>query len=200
MARRLNFLHYILQQESHTLLAKFFNAQKCNPIKNDWVLSIYDDLSQLNIEKSLEDIKVMKKEAFKNFIKEKIKKTALEYLTNIKGKHSKMDNLNYEKLDLQTYLKSNFFKTEVQQLFKFRTRMANVKTNFKNGNEDDICPFQSCDKIDDQEHLLSCVAIHGTTPSKEKYSDIFSNIPNNARKAIQELMSSMEKRENLLSK
>ena len=40
----------------------------------------------------------------------------------------------------------------------FRTRMADVKGNFKNGNESLMCPL--CEREDDdQEHLLMCTEI-----------------------------------------
>ena len=142
----------------------------------------------------------MKKEAFKNFVKEKIKMSAFGYLMKLKEKHSKMDNLNYAKINLQPYFKSNFYRQEVQNLFKFRTRMAKVKNNFRNGNEDNICPFQSCDNIDDQKHLLTCSAINiNTSTEVEEYLDIFSDDPKKARTTIRVLMSTMEKRDKLLN-
>ena len=65
-------------------------------MKDDWILSIYEDLSQLKIEKSLDDIKIMKKEEFKQLIKKKVNDAALQYLNDIKSTHSKMETLSYK--------------------------------------------------------------------------------------------------------
>ena len=50
-SRRLNFLWYILQQDPKSLLYKFFNAQLNNPIKGDWILTVKENLKELQIPK-----------------------------------------------------------------------------------------------------------------------------------------------------
>ena len=93
-----------------------------------------------------------------------------------KSSHSKMDNLNYPELKIQPYLISSLLRRDqAQQLFKFRTRMANVKGNFKNGQTDYFCPV--CVKIgvyedDYQKHLLSCVVL------KQKHNFDVANYEN----------------------
>ena len=36
LSRRLNFLHDILNENSESLIYRFFAAQRANPVKNDW--------------------------------------------------------------------------------------------------------------------------------------------------------------------
>ena len=58
---------------------------------------------------------------------------ALDYLLKMKQKHSKMRNLQYEELKIQNYLKNeNITVKEAQNLFRYRTRVARFKENFKN--------------------------------------------------------------------
>ena len=49
-ARRLMFLRYILTREDDDLLLKFFNAQMRDPCKNDWVLTVKEDLEKLDLD------------------------------------------------------------------------------------------------------------------------------------------------------
>ena len=81
--QKLNFLHHILQQRKNSLLYKNFKAQEKFPVKGDWVKDIKSIIKSLNLKLSMETIKKMKKNKFKNIIKDAIDKKAIEYL---KGK------------------------------------------------------------------------------------------------------------------
>ena len=58
MNRRVMFLHYILNREG-TILLNFFNAQAKNPCKGDWINTVMEDLSHLQICETFEEIKKM---------------------------------------------------------------------------------------------------------------------------------------------
>ena len=74
---------------------------------------------------------------------------------NLKGSHSKLNNIKYKESKMQPYLSSNkFYKNDAQFLFKLRTRMADFKSNFKKGNLDLSC--LNCGEEDRQEHIHSC--------------------------------------------
>ena len=140
ISRRTNFLHYLLNLEKTDLLFRFFEAQMKNPTKGDWILQVLDDLKELEISSNLDDIKLMSKDAFKSLVKNKSKVSALKYLNKLKSGHSKMENLMYDKIEIQTYLTSSNIHTNLaKQLFRWRTRMTNFKCNFKNGNLDLSC-------------------------------------------------------------
>ena len=73
------------------------------------------------------------KNLFKKIIKTKIRKNALINLNILKGKHSKVKDIEYENLSMQAYLSDKRFSSkEKQLLFKLRTKMIDVKGNFKN--------------------------------------------------------------------
>ena len=40
MSRRLDFLHYILNEDEDSLLRRFFTAQQESPVRGDWVMKV----------------------------------------------------------------------------------------------------------------------------------------------------------------
>ena len=50
MARRLNFLWYILNEEEDSLIRRFLEAQLDSPVKGDWVNTVREDLEELKID------------------------------------------------------------------------------------------------------------------------------------------------------
>ena len=83
MSRRLNFLHYILNQHEDSLLRKVFDAQVDNPIRGDWVNQIDMDIRDLGLYLTYDQIKIISKEQFKKMVKEKVKMKSYEFLTKI---------------------------------------------------------------------------------------------------------------------
>ena len=202
MARRLNVLHYLLNLKKSDLLYKFFEAQTKNPAKGDWIIQVLKDLTDLEITNNLNDIKIMKKNSFKLKVKEKIKVLALNYLCNIKKEHSKMDNIKYDKIVLQPYLNSSKVNPDLaKHIFKWRTRMADFKNNFKNGNPENACPF-GCNQDDSQEMFLKCPVIISNVSelktSKVVYSDIFSRNVSKIKSAGELLRKAFKVRTNLI--
>ena len=80
----------------------------------------------------------------------------------MKSKHSKMDNLSYSELKMQSYFSNEKVSPQVaKNIFKFRGRMANVTANFRSQYEQNVkCPECMKDETlpvvpeDTQEHLL----------------------------------------------
>ena len=67
------FIHYILNQNEESLMKKFFNAQMENSTKTDWTSQIKKDLTELEINLEIEDIKLMSKNKFKNTLLKRLK-------------------------------------------------------------------------------------------------------------------------------
>jgi hypothetical protein len=53
---RLLYLKYILEEKEESLLSRFFKLQLAEPSKGDWVSNCIEDLKELEIEDSLEEI------------------------------------------------------------------------------------------------------------------------------------------------
>ena len=99
-ARRINFLHYLATRSQTDMLYKVFHLQWNNPCKDDWTEQVKQDLKDFKLEANLENIKAKSSSAFKRSIKIKAMEYELASLMKVKKRHSKMDNLNYSKLDM----------------------------------------------------------------------------------------------------
>ena len=127
---------------------------------------------------TFEQIKAVSKDEFKIQVKKIVKRKALEYLQNLQQTHSKAQPLKYAKLGLQDYLKPESDMTIREKAFTFaaRSRMLDLKCNFKVGKKDLMCNL--CGKHEEsQEELLTCeVLIDSTeTVNPSTYSDLFSS-------------------------
>ena len=47
MIRRVMYLHYILNEDNHSLVSRFFQAQNSEPYKDDWSSQVCEDLNFL---------------------------------------------------------------------------------------------------------------------------------------------------------
>ena len=204
ISRTVNYLHYLLNLKKDDLLYKVFNAQVENPIKGDWILHVLDDLKILSITTHLNDIKEIKKYSFKNIVKDKVELVAMTYINKYKLKHSKMENLTYKTLYIQPYLTSTkIYPQLAKEAFKWRTRMAQFKLNFRNGSVDIQCPL-GCQHEDSQQNILKCDAIKSQAPElsniRFNYNDIFSHNPLKVKDNMDTLIKAYKIRDDQLDK
>ena len=109
-------------------------------------LTVKENLKEMEIEISINEILTLKKESFSKIVKQKVREKALETLNSSKEKHSKMKHLEYEELKIKKYLKENVNKAD--ELFRFRTRMVELRGNFKSKyNENILCEL--CQKYEE---------------------------------------------------
>ena len=128
-ARRINYLHYLVNLEDTEMLSRFFHSQWRFPIKNDWVNQVQDDLKDFNMNHKLSELKLISKTSWKKKVKLNMKEYSLDLLNKIKGNHSKMEELFYPELRLQNYLKDMDISVPVaKNLFRWRTRTAKFKS------------------------------------------------------------------------
>ena len=72
----------------------------------------------------------MKDDKYKSEVKVKVRKAAFENLKQVKSGHSKMDNVEYDKLELAKYLQSPLFdRQSVEMLLALRTRTVRTIKN-----------------------------------------------------------------------
>ena len=158
---------------------KVFNEQIRSPCRNDWVKLIENDMKVLKIMFTLSDIKAMSKNSFKNFIKKKTREAAFEYLNILKKKHSKVKGIEYSSLETQPYFSADDCEktiTNIQDLFKIRSRMLDVKMNMKGSHQEyncDECKIIGLQNEDNQPHLLNCPIINAGNNQKQD-TDIFN--------------------------
>ena len=161
MTRRLMYLQYLLQEEENSLLHQFFKAQADDPVKGDWFVQVKEDMDTIKLNLSLDDIKIMSKEVFKERVASAVQKAGFQFLSSEKSKMSKVMSVQHESLSLQEYFLPSFMNIqEAKMLFRIRSRMVDVKMNFKNKYSDTLCPVCKTVGINDsQEHVLECAQL-----------------------------------------
>ena len=65
--RRILFLHYILNEDQNSMLYRFLKTQMKNRKPKDWISTVLKDLGDLNMDVSLENLKIKKKSFLKSY-------------------------------------------------------------------------------------------------------------------------------------
>ena len=171
---RLLFLKYILHEDPDSMIYKFFKLQMENPTKGDWVSSCVRDLEFLKIEMSIEEIKNISLNRFRNILKEAIAQKAFEYLIEKRG--SKGQEISYTCLKMSDYLMPNSSGLSVtgqRYIFSVRNKMIFLPANFPlNMKETNMkC---ACGDKEDMRHVYVCT--HWNTEREEiEYDMIYTD-------------------------
>ena len=116
---------------------ELLQTQLENPVKGDWSEQVKSDISEIDLKLTMEEISMLSRESFRTKLKKAINAAAFKWLMEEKVNKSKLKDLNYEKLEMQNYLGINNLETsEKKFLFLMRTRMLDIKSNFRNGHSD----------------------------------------------------------------
>lgn len=190
-ARRIIYLHDLVNQNHTEMLHQFFITQWNKPTRGDWTELVKEDLNDFGIDEDLVMLQQMSKGKIKKLIKAEARKYAFnELMKSIEGKkgHSKLKNIRYTELKMQDYLMNgNIKKEEAINIFKFRTHMADFGENFKSGADVVICPL-CLDHIDSQSNSFKCQIIKNKIEVKGNMKDVYgSNIPRNLIQTIQDI-------------
>ena len=130
-----------------------------------------------SLELTDEEIKDIKKEHFRKMIKHKIEINAAKEQEEKRRGHSKSKNIKFGGFSPAKYLLSKNLSTEeVQTLFKLRTRMIDVKDNFKSTNRNNMW-CKTCQLfIETQQHLIDCPEIRIKTKHLMKHKELNYNM------------------------
>ena len=190
-------LRYILKRSDNDLLKMFFQAQVMFPAKNDWCTTVMQDLQDFEINYTVDEISSFSKKKWAKIVRLAYKAKAFDDLLSKSEEFSKGENLLYGNLDMRKYLKSNSLSLNQKKIiFKFRTRMINVKDNFRNSYKNLNCRFNCFNEIENQEHLLVCSKLPNQI-SKSEYRSIYGNNPNISEIA-KKLEQNLKKRDMLI--
>ena len=118
----------------------------------------------------MNEIKELKKNKLKRIMNKAIMNKAFERLMKLKESHSKVRNLAFSNLKMQNYFKPSrvvISKNDIETIFKLRSKVSDVKLNFKGKYENLEC--RSC-KIEEesQEHVYECREIRKKRENKTK--------------------------------
>ena len=174
-ARRIKFLYYLLNRNETEMIYQVFCVQWNQPAKNDWSSLVKQDLLDFKIETNLSKLKKISAWSFKNLVRKKAYEYEYMELMKTKQKHSKLENLQYTKLEIQSYLKlENLNTNEAQILFKYRVRMANYGENFRGNRSSVLCPLCKT-HLDSQKMCFeNCPVIRKHITISGSYKDIFN--------------------------
>ena len=128
---RLLYLKCTLEESDDSLLRIFFQLQLNEPTRGDWASKCLQDLKELKISESLDEIRFMSKAKFNNILKSRVRENALLYL---KGKQkSKGKEIMYCDIEMAEYLlpsNNTLNIVQKQKLFAVRNRMIEISSNF----------------------------------------------------------------------
>ena len=97
-SRRMHFLQTILKREDGELTKRIYKAQANNPTSGDFVELVNSDFQMIDVEYDERKITNMSRDAYKRFVKDKIKMAALKYLRKLQEKDSKISDISYMEL------------------------------------------------------------------------------------------------------
>ena len=186
--RRVNYLQTILKREDEELTKRVLLAQLNDPCEGDFIQLVKKDLQTIGLPFDMPYITSANVEQFRKLVKNKVKQAAFQYLKEKQQTHTKVQNIHYDDLEAQNYLKSPLFTNEdTTLLFSLRTRTSRwFKTNFRNlyGGQVD-CPLKCWGEgqlpiEDSQQHLLECKKLKtqnkNIARNKISYNDLFCDV------------------------
>ena len=187
---RLMFLKSILNENESSRLAQFVKLQFDERKKGDWIVSCIEDLKELGFTGSLEEIKELKRNNFRNIINKKIRENAFKYL--LKKQRSKGKDIDYQEYQMADYLLPNNSLKNIEDqryLFAIRNKMINIPSNFGKTVK---C---ICEEIESMSHIYECSKM-----SKEEKTINFEKIYNGKLRekviVLEKFRNNMKIREN----
>ena len=127
------------------------------PTKGDWASTCMKDLKELEIQNSLEEIRLMTKTQFTKILKEKVRLNAFKYLKSKQGSKGK-DNNELELCMSEYLLPTNTLTiSQKQQMFSVKNRMVNISANFSKNSSEKKC---LCSKTENMKHIYECTIVN----------------------------------------
>ena len=184
------------------MMYRFLMTQMKNRKPKDWISTVLKDLSDLNMDVSLENLKIKKKSFLKKLLSKLMKEKAFEELERKKESHSKVMFVKHRKLEMQKYLRpteNKIMQEEAQEIFKLRSRVSDVKINFRGKYENFECEI--CMEEDEtQKHIIYCKEINKKNENYIKlpeYEEIYNGNVNSQIMIAKRFMENVKIREKL---
>ena len=189
---RLLFLKNILQQDKESMSYKFFYLQVEQPTRGDWASTCFNDLKELEISESLDDIRLMSKSKFNEMLKQQTRNNAYKYL--IGKKRSKGKEISYSRIEMAEYLLPDNELTieQKQRLFAVRNKMVEIPSHFSSGNNDFLC---ICGDKESLSHIYSCDVLNENESENIPYEKVYLNNVNEQTKILYKIEENLRKRE-----
>ena len=200
MMRRIKYFHDIMNRNDEELTKQVVLVQMDKKTKGDFYNQVEGDLQTLKIDQ--EAVVFTSKDKLKELLQKQARTAAFHYLIELAETHSKVNTTAYTDLNGMAYMNHPQLTPDlVNLIFKFRTRMYNVKNNFRNNYKQSNTKCPLCTVHDDsQQHLFECSEIRKQLPNlKTKHDDIFSSDIDSMIAVGKELKEIVDVREDLVS-
>ena len=113
------------------IVKKVYESHNLFPLKGSWASMAKTDLEFCNIKLTDEEIMKTKKSKFKAIVKKAIRIKSNNYLLELQSKHSKSKHLEILDEPTEYLISEELTLVEKRLLFKLRSRMIDIKENFK---------------------------------------------------------------------
>ena len=153
-------------------------AQYSKRRKHDLISQILRDFEEIKVNSSFEYLRNISSNSFKKLAKLRIKAYFFNDILNKKNSYSKLQRLEYDNLEMQSYLyDANTTIDEKIVCFKWRTSMERTfGENFRGGRDNLVCPHcaPNLSHVDSQEESFTrCAFIKKNAHISENYAQIF---------------------------
>ena len=126
---------------------------------------VKSDLSMIGMKYDETYISSMTKYQFKRLVKQRIDRAAFIYLLELKYKHSKIKDINYDRFTTQDYLiSSEFTNEEINFIYLMRSKTISCKSNFKSLYNTNVLCDLCMNHPDDQRFFTQCEVIKQNLP------------------------------------
>ena len=166
--------------------------------RGDWATTVLDDLKELRFYISLDDLKLMSENMFKNILNRRIKENALKYLTG--RQKSKGKPIKYTEIQMAEYLlpkNSKLTISQKQQMFSVKNRMIEISENFHGKDMDNKC---SCGQLETILHIYNCETLDTGEKILLEYDNIYNGKIEDQIRIFEKVESNLKKREQLKQK
>ena len=124
-----------------------------------------------------EEIVKLSKTEYKKKVTKMVKKAAFKYFLKEKDGHKKIKDLVYKDLNVQTYLTSKIFNNEERNLlYSLISRCHPAKNNFQKMNKNNLLCSLGCSKTEDQFHVFMECPYLTTQTKPYLYENIFKGV------------------------
>ena len=152
--RQLLFLKRLLGKKDNDPVMQSYQHMCRYPYEKNWANYIVALRNKYNLPLNDQNIINMSKYQWKTFLMGRLKSYVFESLTVQCELNSKTKHLMYKKFGQAAYL-TKLDPQIARNIFRARTRMYDVKVNFKRKYANTLCPFcRCCDENFD--HILHC--------------------------------------------
>ena len=142
ITKRIMYYHEIMNRPDNEITKKVVLYQRKSNIKGSFYDQVSANMNELGI--SEEEILKMSHSTLKELVKKEVSKAAFTHLQTMARDHSKTRDEIYHNMEGQTYFHDpRFTDSDSKLLFKFRTRMYDVRNNFRNKYACPLCAAEA---------------------------------------------------------